>query len=218
MRTRELKVIGILGLVAVVMLSILGLVGCGVSDAEGKPEETSVVEDKNVSVDENKDIKFDDLPNTYGVPIDEDMYLDVPNYQEIDRGYCQVYMIHGSKYMCYTMDLSDTRVKSPEEARDLALTNFVDCIQTSDSVQKVNMDLEEKDTINGIDVIRFEGTCTSGVEPHCHDDYVYGYIFEYEGTANMISGHVISDDQEDSLKKEVRDMADEMMQTVRDQE
>lgn len=79
------------------LLSILlsvSLVGCG---------QKSLTSDDSSNESQKQDESKELLPYTYNVPL-RNIYVDVPNYQEIEEGYTRVFIVHEKKirnfYQC----------------------------------------------------------------------------------------------------------------------
>lgn len=189
------------------LLSILlsaSLVGCG---------QKSLTSDDSSNESQKQDESKELLPYTYRIPM-EDIYIDVPNYQEIAQGYTQVFIVHDSKYVTVTSAF-DTQATDAKDAYNKSFDTFRICMQNYESGPKsFNIVTDQTMTINGIDVYYFEGTIRYG-EENPYDTYGIGYSFIMDGIPCAIIGSVTDKDQPEELKEEIKAVVNAMMLSVR---
>ena len=127
------------------LLSILlsvSLVGCG---------QKSLTSDDSSNESQKQDESKELLPYTYRIPM-EDIYIDVPNYQEIAQGYTQVFIVHDSKYVTVTSAF-DTQATDAKDAYNKTFQLFKLNMQNYEGgPNSFNIITDQTMTINGIDV------------------------------------------------------------------
>lgn len=188
----------------------LSLTGCGSSD---KPNEDSTTDTPDV---EEKPANTDLIPKTNKVP-GYDIYVNVPNYQEIEDGYTRRFVVHGQKMVTFTADKkSEGKVNGPKDAHDYAFKKMTQNL-SNEYLNFLTPEKESVETINGIEVYRYEGTVNIGRDT-IWEAYAVGYSFEFEGLACNINAMVMDKEQPEELKALMKDVADAMIYTVRNEE
>ncbi len=189
------------------LLSILlsvSLVGCG---------QKSLTSDDSSNESQKQDESKELLPYTYNVPL-RNIYVDVPNYQEIEQGYTRVFIVHEKKYVTFTSVLN-AQATDAKDAYNKSFDTFRICMQNYESGPKsFNIVTDQTMTINGIDVYYFEGTIRYG-EENPYDTYGIGYSFIMDGIPCAIIGSVTDKDQPEELKEEIKAVVNAMMLSVR---
>lgn len=157
------------------------------------------------------------LSGTYNVPL-KAIYVDVPNYQEIEEGYTELFIIHDSRYVAVTADRRNDTAKSAKEAHDPAFLKLKQNMQNYEGgINGITITKDEETTINGIDMYLFEGTINYGTDTK-FDGYAKGCAFVLDGIPCEIVGSVIDKSQSQELIDEISEIVDEMTQTVRSEE
>lgn len=197
----------------------LSMIGCGTQETvksstkDEKPLVSTKEEDKKEENTKNYTTSSSKLSNTYKVP-SKDVYIDAPNYQEIEEGFTRVFIVHGEKYCTVTSELMETAT-TLTEAHDLAFSSFkINMMNYEGGVNSIQINKEEYLTINGIDTYYFEGLINYGIQP-VFDGYAVGYAFIIDGVPYEIIGSVIDDEQPDATIQEIKDNVDAMMKSVR---
>lgn len=217
------------------ILLCLSLVACGNDekpDTTNNPTESSVTESttKNESASEKEDKKENnteddksaELPNTYKVPL-KNVYIDVPNYQEIEEGYTELFIVHESKYVAITSD-TDATAENAKDAHALMFDMFKINMQNYEGgVKDITIEKEEIKEINGVEVYAFEGKIHYGTDNIYKDcakgeakGYAKGYSFIMDGVPCEIIGSVIDESQQQELIDEISTVVDEMIKTARE--
>ena len=156
------------------------------------------------------------LSGTYNAPM-QDIYVDVPNWQEIEQAYTELFIIHDSKYVAFTGAYSDV-AEDAKDAHDKAFKEFIVNMQNYEGgVNSINITKEETTTINGLEVYSFEGTINYGVE-NIYEGYAKGYSFIMDGVPCEIIGSVTEDSQSAELIDEISEVVDQMMNSVRSEQ
>ena len=157
------------------------------------------------------------MTRTYNVPLKK-IYVDVPNYQEIEEAYTELFIIHDSRYVTVTADRRNNTAKSAKEAHDPAFSKFKLNMQNYEGgINGINITKDEETKINGIDMYLFEGTINYGTDTK-FDGYAKGCAFVLDGIPCEIVGSVIDKSQSQALIDEISNIVDEMTQTVRSEE
>lgn len=193
---------------------ILTLSACGSTKETTKltnNQEANIQDQQNTHSEESKNQSL--LPYTYQVPL-RDIYVDVPNYQEIEEGYTRVFIVHEKKYVTVTSVLNNTATDA-KDAYSKAFDVFCVCMQNYEGgPNSFHIKADKMMTINGIDVYYFEGTINYG-EENLYDGYGVGYSFIMDDIPCAIIGSVIDKEQPEELKKEIKEIVDAMIQSVR---
>ena len=211
----------------ILLLSILvGGVACekGVNDIGGDSaisgtEQTESMTERETetqkqNVQEQKGTK---LPSTYQVPM-RDIYIDVPNYQEIMQGFTELFIVAESRYVAITTGEDITALDSKDAHEKIWDSYFVDNMSNYEGgINSLTIAEDKTETINNIDVYFFEGTINYGTE-NIHDGYAVGYSFIIDELPCEIIGSVIDESQSEDLKDEIREIVEEMMQSVRSEQ
>lgn len=205
-------------LIALTML--LSVSACGNSESQ-KPTDSAIsssqvsqTEGSSETVAQSSSTK---LSGTYNVPL-KAIYVDVPNYQEIEEGYTELFIIHDSRYVAVTADRRNDTAKSAKEAHDPAFLKLKQNMQNYEGgINDITITKDEETTINGIDMYLFEGTINYGTDTK-FDGYAKGCAFVLDGIPCEIVGSVIDKSQSQDLIDEISEIVDEMTQTVRSEE
>lgn len=195
------------------------LVACGGESKEpqNKNDDTTIVESKNEQIEstDKKEVKDSvDLSLTYKVPM-KNVYVDAPNYQEIEEGYTELFIVHESKYVAITSYRKSTAT-SVKDAHEIAFNMFKTNMQNYEGgINSISIEKEETKQINGIDVYCFEGKINYGRD-NVYDGYAKGYAFIMDGVPCEIIGSVIDDSQSNNLINEISTVVDAMIKTARE--
>ena len=158
------------------------------------------------------------LTCTYKVPIEE-IYIDVPEYREMNGGYTEVFMKRDAMdqdaaYVTFTTDRRAT-AENAKASHEINLPYFlVNMDFLVDDANYLTIEKEEVIEINGMEVYAFEGTLNCG-EDKPREQYAKGYAFVFNGIPCEIIGSVIDDAQPEELITEISTVLDAMIKTVR---
>lgn len=204
------------------VLLLLSMTACGdkpSNDVDTPNTESSQTQNKEpdntkVEDDKNDEVKF---TNSYKVP-GKKIVVDVPDYQEMERGYTQLYILHGVKYVAVTADDSVT-ASSIKDAHDKAFAKFKENIQNYSYVNDLKVTADAEETINGIQVYKYEGTLSCALDyanrDNSYDAYVIGYSFIMDGVPCTITGSVIDQAQSQDMIDEIKATVEAMIKTLR---
>lgn len=205
---------------ALAIILCFSLVACGDETKEPQNEnnETSITESKNDETEntEKEEAKNSvDLSLTYKVPM-KNVYVDAPNYQEIEEGYTELFIVHESKYVAITSDRKSTAT-SVKDAHEIAFNKFKTNMQNYEGgANSIVIEKEETKQISGIEVYCFEGKINYGKD-NVYDGYAKGYAFIMDGVPCEIIGSVIDDSQSSALIDEISTVVDAMIKTAREE-
>lgn len=204
-------------LIALTML--LSVSACGNSESQQPTDSTisssqvSQTEGSSETVAQSSNTK---LSGTYKVPL-KNIYVDVPNYQEIEQAFTELFIIHDSRYVSFT-EADGSEASSPKEAHKVAFKEMIPNMQNYEGgINGITITKDEETTINGIDMYLFEGTINYGTDTK-FDGYAKGCAFVLDGVPCEIVGSVIDKSQSQELIDEISEIVDEMIQTVRSEE
>ena len=206
-------------LILVIGMSLL-LLACGstsTDDGEIK-ENTSNVAETQMDLEKETEANSEDsvgkveLSNTHKVP-GNDIVIDVPNYQNIELGYTELYIIHENKYVSITAGIPEEGMDLLK-AHELAYSEFL-LNMNNYNFGELTITSEEYVTINGIDMYRYEGTIAVQNETESHAGYALGYSFVMDGVPCTLGGAVLEVDQSEETIKEIKDTVEAMIRTLR---
>lgn len=206
----------LLGLMCGVL--IVGITtGCGNSKNNDDVDTNNPTENKEqVKDDTNNNTDSSLLSGTYKVPL-KNIYVDVPNYQEIEQAFTELFIVHDLKYVAFTHAQMST-ANSSKQAHEEAFKDFTINMQNYEGgINSINITKSEEIKVNGIDVYSFEGTINYGTDTK-FDGYAKGYSFILDGVPCEIIGSVIDKKQDPSTIKEISSVVDAMIKTLRTEE
>lgn len=174
------------------------------------------IENKNEKSQKKEETKQVILDATFKVPM-ENIYIDVPDYQEIEQGYTELFIVHESRYVAIT-PAYDSTATDAKDARNKTFDIFARNMQNYEGgINGIDISVEENKTINGTEVYFFEGTINYGTD-NIHEGYAIGYSFIVDGIPCQIIGSVIDEEQSTELKEEIKEIVEAMMQSVRSEQ
>lgn len=180
--------------------------GCSSEKEEGNT-------DKDIPTEEEKTPeKSELLVDTYKCP-GRNIYIDTPNYQEIEEGYTRVFVMHDIKMVTINVNKrGDT--SSLEKAHETAFENMRLSTQNYCYPNYLTVEKDSIENINGMEVYKYEGTINCGHDT-IYEAYAVGYSFILDGEPCNINGMVLDKEQPEELKKEMKEVVDAMIYTVR---
>lgn len=193
------------------------LVGCGNDKKETlfgtvsvkQSESSTIIEsNKESSVQQNAVI----LSDTYKVP-GKKIYIDIPNYQEMEKGYTELFIVHGVKYIAVTA-VDEEEPSALQTAHEMAFDIFRSNIQNYSYVNELNIISDEIVTVNGIEMYKYIGNLNCGHDT-IYETYAIGYSFIMDGIACNITGAVIDEGQDQEIINEITNYVEAMVQTLR---
>lgn len=211
----------------VLLVSMLaGMVSCGStkgtddknSSVLGTEQTESMTEQETEKKKQDtKEQKGTKLLSTYQVPM-RDIYIDVPNYQEIMQGFTELFIVAESRYVAITTGEDITALDSKDAHEKIWDSYFVDNMSNYEGgINSITIEKDGTEKMNDLDVYYFEGTIQYGYD-HFFDGYAVGYSFIIDDLPCEIIGSVIDESQPEDLKNEIREIVEEMMQSVRSEQ
>ena len=197
-------------------LFVFTFAGCGNDDtqSQGNNENSSVNVSKETSKTEgqNGDEGRIALSSSYKVP-GKNIVVDVPDYQEMEKGYTELFILHGERYVAVTANKAEDAT-SLADAHEKSFEKFKENIQNYSYVNSINIKNDSTETINGVEVYKYEGTLNCGHDT-IYDAYVIGYSFIMDNTPCTITGSVINQSQPQEQIDEIKDIVEAMIQSLR---
>ncbi len=193
----------------------------GQTDDETVVTDTSDTEDEVVSTEEENKSSIELSQICKRKTSEGDMYINVPDWQEVEKGYTRVYKvgggIGGNYYVAWTIERGET-ASTAKEAYPLAFDCFKESVSSYGHPNSLTIESEEEMTINGLDVYRFQGILNCKFDSETSNpEYMYavGYSFVWYETPCMIIGVVQDEDQHQEFIDTVTEAVDAMIYTVR---
>lgn len=210
-------------IVLVACLFVLLFAGCDTSDSVSTDDKTissdtvvSASEQAESSEGEKNDVSEDALVSTYKVPSKE-VYIDVPGYREEENAYAEVFFGPDFKYVAIESERSfDGKVSDVTEAHKVCIDGFLFDMECY-LVRGYSANKEEIVTVNGMDMVYFEGTVHCGDNPK-YDVYGVGYSFLMDGMPCQIFGSFSDENHNPEDEAELKALVTEMAKTVRNHE
>ena len=205
------------------LLGALGLNSCGdakesttaksVDNTELTTAELNTSESSDVISTENDHKTALNDSKYFRVPL-KNIYMNVPDYHEIEEGITELYMVHSSRYVAITGSVL-LKATSCDEAHEVCIKEMkANMMNYQGGMNEFKIERKEKVVINGIEMLRMEG-CINYGEDTPYDGYAVGYAFILDDSPCEIIGSVIDKEQSESLKEEIKTVVDEMAKTVR---
>lgn len=149
---------------------------------------------------------------------DTTIYLSVPDWPEVEKGYTTLFILDGIEYIAVTGNRDgendESVISSLSTAHECAFDNFVGAIQNRSKVKSLTVTSESTETINGIEVYRYEGVLNVDDES-MPEVYACGYSFVYEGIPCNITASVIDETQDQEMIDELKTLVEAMIPTIR---
>lgn len=153
---------------------------------------------------------------THKVP-GKSIVIDAPNYQNVELGYTELYIIHQSKFVFFSFEDEDyfDTITDLKHAHELSYNSFRRGVQNYNFNGPITILKEDYVTINGVDMYRYEGTIRAGYGDNKYDCYALGYSFIMDGVPCTVGGAVLEEAQSDELIQEIHDTVEAMIRTLR---
>lgn len=204
--------------VILAMVLLLTMVACGNQSDEGG--ETPNVDNSQTQSQTESDVTKNEPSNDDKVTLayaykvsGKNIVVDVPNYQEINKGFTQLYIMHGEKYVAITA-AKNSSATDLETAHDDAFAKFKENVQNYSYVNFLTVKNDSTETVNGVEVYKYEGTVNCGKDT-VYDAYVIGYSFIMDGVPCTITGSVIDQAQSQDMIDEIKTTVEAMIKTLR---
>ena len=197
-------------------LLIVGITtGCGNSKSNDDVDTNNPTENKEqVKDDTNNNTDSSLLSGTYKVPL-KNIVMDVPNYQHIEAGYSDLYVVGRKINIAITSVRKGSEATTLEQAHKDSFAKYVQNLQNYAKINELKIENDKNVTINGVNAYRFEGKLKCHDETGDYELYTIGYSFIMDGIPCSIEGTVLDKSQDKDMINEVRNTVDAMMKTVR---
>ena len=208
---KKIKVIGLCIFMAVSMAA------CGKNLENSDKNNTTVtetnVQDKNNTKKEEASQTAVNLTKIYRIPAKK-IYVNVPDYQEIESGFTKLYVIGRQINIAITAD--DTiKENALEQAHQAIFKIYVKNMQNYATIDELKIEKDSKVTVNGTEMYKFEGKLACHAETGNYELYTIGYSFVMDGIPCSIEGTVLDESQPEDMINQVRDTVNAMAETVR---
>lgn len=203
------------------LLCLLCCVGCGKTDnmepeTNGSANTSAPLQiESDTKKQEKVNLDFD--TETYNVPLSK-IYIELPAppYHLVEMGYTKAAFIYGEQCISITGNKS-SQATTLEQAQDDNIKKYAGGVDNQMHIDSLTVSEDEYITINGIEMYRFEGefNCTRTAGPYTQ--YAVGYTFIMDGVPCSLIGTVMNrfEEQPDSVKKDVEEKVDALIQTLR---
>ena len=150
----------------------------------------------------------------FEVPIiDHIVVVDVPNWQEIEHGFTQLYIVKQKKFVAVASS-DNLEIKSLSEAYKETMDDSLQMMQNYFLPNEMKPEKEENVTINGTEAYHFEGKLNCGHDT-IRDIYAVGYTFMMNGIPITIYGGNLDENQSEEISKEVKEWVETMTRSAR---
>lgn len=195
----------------------VSLAACGKNVENSDKNNTTItepnVQDKNNTKKEEASQIAVNLTKTYRIPAKK-IYVNVPDYQEIESGFTKLYVVGRQINIAITAD--DTiKETALEQAHQAIFKDYVKNMQNYATIDELKVEKDSKVTVNGTEMYKFEGKLECHAETGNYELYTIGYSFVMDGIPCSIEGTVLDESQPEDMINQVRDTVNAMAQTVR---
>lgn len=133
---------------------LLSVSACGNSESQQPTDSTisssqvSQTEGNSETVAQSSSTK---LSGTYKVPL-RNIYVDIPNYKELEKAYTELFIVHDSRYVTFT-SARLSKADSAKDAHNVAFKEMIPNMQNYEGgINGITITKDEETTINGIDM------------------------------------------------------------------
>ena len=203
------------------LLCLLCCAGCGktnVTETESNGHvstSASMQTESETKKPEKAKLNFD--TETYQVPLNA-IYIELPAppYHLVEMGYTKAAFIYGEQCISITGNKS-SQATALEEAQNDNIKKYAVGVDNQMHIESLTVAEDEYITINGIEMYRFEGEFNCTRTAGSYKQYAVGYTFIMDGVPCSLIGTVMNkyEEQSDSVKKDVEEKVDALIQTLR---
>lgn len=211
------------------LLCLLCCVGCGKTDnmepeTNGSANASAPVQTESDTKKQEK-AELDFNTETYRVPVNA-IYIELPSspYHLVEMGYTKAAFIYDEQCISITGNHASGAVDLEQAQKD-NIEEYALSVDNQMHIDSLTVSEDEYITINGIEMYRFEGefncyneTIIGGqAERTPYTQYAVGYTFIMDGVPCSLIGTVMNrfEEQPDSVKKDVEEKVDALIQTLR---
>ena len=199
-------------LIKVILASMLCFTLCGCQSEDSNSQNT---EQPQVNNEENNDKNetdyTDELPIEAKIGL-RDYYINFPAWSVYDSAYLKI--CNNQESIISIVD-TDEDTTSLDDAHDKAIKCYIDNIYMEADIMNVEVVNEVVETVNGIEMYRYEGYAEIELDKRMQEAYAIGYSFILEGKACTLIGVILDLDQTQEMMDEMEDTVDLMIQTLR---
>ena len=199
-------------LIKVILASMLCFILCGCQSEDSNSQNT---EQPQVNNEENNDKNetgyTDELPIEAKIGL-RDYYINFPAWSVYDRSFAKV--CNNQESIITIIDTMEDAT-SLDDAHDKAIKCYIDNIYMEADIMNVVAVNESVETINGIEMYRYEGYAEIELDKSMQEAYAIGYSFVLEGKACTVIGVVLELDQTEKMMDDMEKTVDMMIKTLR---
>lgn len=214
-KTKKIAVIAIISII-IIMAIIIIVFTSNNNKTELQNQEVKESEQSNPpSSDTNSQTNNETvLEETYRVAI-TNTYVNVPNYHKMEMGLTEGFMDGTTKFFAISCSPFDKASDDVKEEYNKRITDYIADVHNHRLVKALGEHTEEIININGIETYKVEGKMNCGSNPK-YDAYFVSYTFIMDNVSFMISGLVYDESQPEKEIKQVKEITEAMMRSVRD--
>lgn len=209
---------------ALVLILVLSAFACNKDDVKN-PENTPISNTTDAPTAESKTQQPEataahnnGVLDAYTKVLLHEIYIDVPSsYVSYEESFTRIFRDQYIKYLAVysnPLDKQDTIETAYESILD---EFFIETQNINSPLQRFDKELEERVNINGIDAYHYTGKiiCKGSFDESTH--FISGYAFVMDGVPINIAGVTIENSDDEALNKEIVELVDAMMKSVRTQ-
>lgn len=199
-------------LIKVILASMLCFTLCGCQSETSNSQNTEQPQtNKAENNNENERDYTDELP-IEEVFLLRDYCINFPAWSVYDSAYLKI--CNNQESIISIVD-TDEDTTSLDDAHDKAIKCYIDNIYMEADIMNVEVVNESVETLNGIEMYRYEGYAEIELDKRMQEAYAIGYSFVLEGKACTLIGVILDLDQTQEMMDEMEDTVDLMIQTLR---
>lgn len=185
---------------------------CGCQSENSNPQAN---EQEQINNEENNNQNENNY--TDKLPIEEifllrDYSINFPAWSVYDSPYLKI--CNNQESIITIVDtMEDTT--NLNDAHEKAIKCYIDNIYMEADIMNVVVVNDTVETINGIEMYRYEGYAEIELDKRMQEAYAIGYSFMLEGTACTLIGVILDLDQTQEMMDEMEKTVDLMIQTLR---
>ena len=184
-------------LIKVILASMLCFTLCGCNSKTTNSEKEKTNENEKVQNDLSGDLNVD-------LPIEEVFVtkfycINLPQWSIYNRPHMKI--CNNQSSIISLVD-SDEDSSDAKDSHEKAIKCYIDNIYMEANVKNVIVENDSIETINGIEMYKYEGYAEIELDKGTKESYVVGYSFELDGTACTVVGVALDNEQsEEELEK-----------------
>ena len=199
-------------LIKVILASMLCFTLCGCQSEVSNSQNTVQSQMNNEGNNNKNETNYTDELPIEEIFILREYCINFPAWSVYERAFVKVCNNQES-----IISIVDTNVDatSLDDAHDKAIKCYIDNIYMEADIMNVVAVNESVETINGIEMYRYEGYAEIELDKRMQEAYAIGYSFILEGKACTVIGVVLELDQTEKMMDDMEKNVDMMIKTLR---